>query len=722
MVLLLAGCTADFNEAVTIEQQQIDELFARKDIAQNAMTVKFSAQTADALAVERTRSGELSTGNITLDQICREYDIVSIERVFPINKFEARKRAMGLHQWYTVRVSGKRSAGEAALRLKSMDGVLSVTPQIKVRRMGTSEVRYATPEQVARLSAGSATRAEKSGFNDPLLPEQWMLKNIGPESEYYGSYGFVAGADINIEGIWEKCGGSGNVIVSVVDGGVEYTHPDLRANMWDGIGRNFVGDRGGSTNIVPEEHGTHVAGTIAAESNNGIGVAGIAGGRGRGDGVKIMTCQIFSEDEAATDAETAAAIVWSADNGAVISQNSWGYPIDYVYNDAMFTTRLGAIKSAIDYFVQNAGLDENGKQVAPMKGGVVIFAAGNDGKQQSEYPASYSECLSVAAMAGNYKAAWYSTYSTMVDLFAPGGDGNSQYSQLDYPAWNLSTLPMDIKNGDTYTEDGKTYMIDYVRTTGYGYMRGTSMACPHVSGAAALIVSYCGGEGFTNTRLKELLLESAKDVDNYQGTAYKGKVGKLVDVTAAAEKGGPGTNFTPFNYPSFRLKSGSNELHMLPTDKAQIVYELVECDRIEVSDPKVEVLQIGNLLTLVVDASLYEEGLHKVVIKGFNNDGEGSAEFSISIAPVSAKFYPNPCDEELNIKLNEIRGEFRNCEAEVEITNSMGAVVFDEDVTFNNKYPLHLNVSKLNPGRYLVKVDVEYDGAVHTLTQTVVKR
>lgn len=720
-LLILTGCTADIDDAVTIDTQTINEMFAREDIVKDVLTVKFSRETAEELSVTQTRSGELTTGNTTLDEICREYDVISIERIFPINKFEARKREMGLHQWYTVRVGNRRSASEAAIRLNDIDDVELVTPQVKVQRMGSSEVRYATEQEIANLSIDGTARSNSS-FNDPLLPEQWMLKNIGPASEYYGTYGFTAGADINIEGAWEKCGGSDNVIVSVVDGGIEYTHPDLAANMWEGIGRNFVENVNGSTNVIAEEHGTHVAGTIAAVSNNGIGIAGIAGGSGRSDGVKIMSCQIFTSDDSATDAESAAAIVFGADNGAVISQNSWGYPIDYVYNDTMFNTRLKLIKDAIDYFVKYAGLDENGNQVAPMAGGVVIFAAGNDGKQQSEYPASYSECLSVAAMSGNYKAAWYSTYSNMVDLFAPGGDGSNQYSQLDYPAWNLSTLPTSIKNGDTFTEDGKTYVVDYVRTSGYGYMRGTSMACPHVSGAAALIVAYCGGEGFTAARLKEIMLNSAKDVENYQDSAHRGKVGKLIDVSAAFEKGGPGSNYIPKHFPLIQLKSDSNELYMLPDDKTQIVYELTNCDRIEVSDSKVIINQIGNLLTLEIDASKYTEGLHKVVVTGYNKDGESSTEFSFSIEAVSAKFYPNPCNEELNIQLEQIKGEYRNCNAKVRMMNSLGAIVFDKEVMFNGRYPLHLNVSKLNPGRYTTKVDIEYEGAIHTLTQTIVKR
>ena len=117
-LLLFAGCATDFDEAVRVEEKELNELFARKDVVANAMTVKFSRETTDRLSIERTRTGELTTGDVSLDEICREYEVVSMERVFSMDRFAERKREMGLDQWYIVRVGGRRTAGETALQLQ----------------------------------------------------------------------------------------------------------------------------------------------------------------------------------------------------------------------------------------------------------------------------------------------------------------------------------------------------------------------------------------------------------------------------------------------------------------------------------------------------------------------------------------------------------------------------------------------------------------------------
>ena len=143
-----------------------------------------------------------------------------------------------------------------------------------------------------------------------------------------------------------------------------------------------------------------------------------------------------------------------------------------------------SLKAAVDYFEQYAGKDENGKQVGPMDGGVVILAAGNENRDWSAN--MYEKMISVGALAPDYYRAYYSCYGDWVDICAPGGD-YKKGSQI------VSTLPGNK----------------------YGKMQGTSMACPHVSGVAALIASKNGGPGFTNTQLKKLLLEHTTDVSSY---------------------------------------------------------------------------------------------------------------------------------------------------------------------------------------------------------------
>ena len=244
-----------------------------------------------------------------------------------------------------------------------------------------------------------------------------------------------------------------------------------------------------------------MAGTIGAENNNGKGVCGIAGGRGNHSGVRMISCQMFTENKN-DNGDEVVALKYGAEAGAVISQNSWGY--SNMYELPQIT------KDAIDYFIENAGVDENGVQTGPMRGGIVIFAAGNDERDYKSYPACYEKVLSVAALAPDYRRSYYSNFADWVDVAAPGGTYEYMHRYSDDCAV-LSTLP-----------DNK-----------YGYMQGTSMACPHVSGVAALAVSQYGGEGFTPDKLRAYLVRGTHEVDTYNPN-YKGRLGSgLVDAYLA---------------------------------------------------------------------------------------------------------------------------------------------------------------------------------------------
>ena len=302
-----------------------------------------------------------------------------------------------------------------------------------------------------------------------------------------------------------------------MDGGIDVTHEDLVDNLWinegeipgngidddgngyidDVYGWNFVSNKSEIT-LDEAGHGTHVAGTVAARNNNGIGVGGVAGGDGTpGSGARLMSCQKFEDDLGVTAEE---AYVYSANNGAVISQNSWGY----TYPGPGYLP--SSIKTAIDYFIKYAGCDNDGNQLpdSPMKGGVVIFAAGNDGEDYLSYPGAYEATIAVSAMAPDWKSAYYTNRGDWVDIMAPGGDEF-------YPSGMVySTLPEAI----------------YGTGRNYGYMQGTSMACPHVSGIAALVVSHFGGQGFTNEDLKARLLGSLRPENiNVHNPEYAGRLG-----------------------------------------------------------------------------------------------------------------------------------------------------------------------------------------------------
>ena len=138
-----------------------------------------------------------------------------------------------------------------------------------------------------------------------------------------------------------------------------------------------------------------------------------------------------------------------------------------------------------------------------MKGGVVIYAAGNDDKDYLNYPSAYPPVISVSAMAPNWEKAWYTNRGDWVDIMAPGGD------EFFINGMVYSTVPASLYNGEMY-----------------GYMQGTSMACPHVSGIAALIVSKLGGPGFTNEELKNRLLGSLRpeNIDAHNPN-YAGRLG-----------------------------------------------------------------------------------------------------------------------------------------------------------------------------------------------------
>ena len=399
---------------------------------------------------------------------------MSLDRAFPEDpEFEERHRAFGLHRIYNVTVDESISYTKAGEDLLAIPGVLHAEPCPR-----------AVPDAIP--------------FNDQYAYRQWHLFNDGSLNSK-----FVAGADLNVTPVWsEFTGGTNNVIVGVVDTGVQADHPDL-SGVVIAAGANgsksFLNSASSNPySITPQRHGTHVAGVIAAINNNGKGVCGIAGGKNGSGGVRILDCQAIAATEG-DGGNTNSAIVWAADHGAVILNNSWNFKYDNessVPTTTSLTTRL-----AIDYFISIAGTDGKGNQTGPMKGGVVFFSAGNDSRTKSQ-PSMYDGNLSIGAIGPAGESSYYTNYGDWVDLCAPGGSASGYSNSTDPQIYSTMV-------GSSYYQ-----------------MQGTSQASPCAAGVAALIVSYFGGPGFTNDRLKEILINGA-NTDIPQG--HSREIGPMVD-------------------------------------------------------------------------------------------------------------------------------------------------------------------------------------------------
>lgn len=526
--LFLASCQEEYTAG--IEQPQADTprrtvIVNKPEGAQSGtLMVKFYPSAAASLDRAQTRSVDAyrTTARSGITGVDRSLDAIGaqhIERVFPVNKEEAKTREAGLHLWYIVKFDNETDLRRAAEELAQNGEIAKIQYSHELKRPTDRRPAHAEPT----IFRSAASQQEGLPFNDEKLSYQWNYINTGdrtliPGGEN-GEYGPKAGADINCAEAWKRCTGDPSVIVAVMDEGVMWSHPDLAANMWvnedeifksgkDNDGNGYEGDYYGY-NFAEDSpsvswgadkdtgHGTHVAGTIAAVNNNAEGVCGIAGGSGQNDGVRIMSVQIFSGDFGVNPYNEARGIKYAADNGAVILQCSWGYnssmadasTVRGYATDEEWITNCPVEKEALDYFIHNAG-SPNG----PIDGGLAIFAAGNEYAAAAGYPGAYSDYISVTSMDAAYMPASYTNYGKYVDIMAPGGD--SDYHQ-NYSGSILSTLPPSKSGG-----------------TGYGYMDGTSMACPHVSGVAALGLSYAVKlrKHFTAAQFKELLLQATRDV------------------------------------------------------------------------------------------------------------------------------------------------------------------------------------------------------------------
>ena len=505
--LMTISCTKD---AGVVEGEKTMEAEAILEHKLVGNTIDKCEEGSLLLFLEEETIARIEKGDIEAvkSEIFLGGDVVSFEPALVTPKNERLARELGLHRWYSVKfdesIPVRKFAKEVApskhVNAIEFNTIVSLASDLKAHPMSMGNM------------ADTRALEPMSSFNDPYAKYQWNLHNSGDEAIAKTAR---EGADVGVLDAWELCTGSSDVVVAVIDGPVQYNHPDLAAAMWvneaelngaegvDDDGNNYVDDvygynfntagySGGKINWTTEGesgHGTHVAGIVAAVNNNGVGISSIAGGSGSGDGVRIMGCQVFDGAFAASDRDMSNAFIYAADNGACIAQCSYAYDPRSFDSDNAYINHTSIEYNAIKYFVnpENCNHSAIGQNLA-------IFASGNETTSNSGYPGALPICVSVTAYGPDYLPTGYTNYGRGCNIAAPGGDysiGNS-VSQI------LSTCIKDAVGDD------------------YAWMEGTSMACPHVSGVAALGISYAAkiGKKFEGDDYRHTLLTAVNDINS----------------------------------------------------------------------------------------------------------------------------------------------------------------------------------------------------------------
>jgi len=376
--------------------------------------------------------------------VAKDINCLKPKRVFRYSElFEKKHSEFGLDLWYECTYHSSVESKVALQSLYDNDAII---------------------DKISKVELDYEIKLYNDYPNDPLYNQQSHFESI----ELLKAWNFTTGSD--------------NVIIQVIDTGIEIDHPDIQNNIWtnseeicgngiDDDNNGFIddchgynhADNTGDNLLGGHWHGTHCGGIISASINNNIGISSICGGNNMTTGNQLMVSVVFGSSNTGGFAE---ALIYGADNGARISSNSWGYTSPNFVEES--------ILDAIDYY--NSA------------GGIVVFAAGNSNSDELYYPGAYDGVINVAAVNNNGVRASFSNYGSSIDISAPGV--------------NIYSTMLN-KN--------------------YGTASGTSMAAPIISGIIGLGISY--DPEVTNDKLINCLYDTTTNIDNINPN-YQNKLGK----------------------------------------------------------------------------------------------------------------------------------------------------------------------------------------------------
>jgi subtilisin family serine protease len=473
------------------------------EVSSNTVLVKLDPT---LVASARRQASNNKTGVASLDECAKQLGVVKIEPVV-----EARSNSNlsnPVYSWFKVTLPGEKGNIKFTPEEFSSSQIQPLDQKDKKRqksqalkKLGKALISYRADKNVKEVEFNHVVHTmmiPNDTYADPGQVGVWSKGSWG--QSYEDLWGLKK---IEADKAWDVATGSAQVTVAIVDTGVDYNHPDIAANVWNNTGEipgngidddhnGYVDDYHGwdfttcaefdTTGTCAQQkvqgnntsddmgHGTHVAGTIGAVGNNGIGVVGVNWS------VRLLPVKVFNKQGSGYSSEAASGIIYAADNGAKVINNSWG-PSVRTPDDPL-------TESAIDY--------------AYKKGSIVVFAAGNSNDDVSYYsPANDSEVVTVAATDSNDQKASFSNWGSKIDVAAPG----------------VGILSLKSSTGTMCSSN-------VIVASNYCHVSGTSMAAPHVSGEAALILSK--HPEFTNEEVKAIIKQSADDIGNPGVDQYYG--------------------------------------------------------------------------------------------------------------------------------------------------------------------------------------------------------